>query len=277
MLTTIAIGPTRPQPPLRRCRIGNRNERRFAYEPHPSPTTAGRGPSRSQPGLRARLHRPYGHDPLYGGAGLARRARPSARAPITVDPASAVLHYAQEIFEGLKAYRLGGRRHGLFRPDTNARRFSRPRGGWRCRNCPRSCSSHRAANCRSPSATGSPPVAGGSLYLRPFMIASEVFLGVQARRATISTWCCRVVGGRLLEGRRACDLAVGQPRLYPRRARRHRCGQMRRQLRDQPGRAGRGDPPRLRPGRVPRRGRAPLGRGTRRHEHLLRVRRRSAA
>src|ERR1700710_1517039 len=44
------------------------------------------------------------------------------RAPFQIDPASAVLHYAQEIFEGLKAYRV---KNGvvLFRPERNARRF----------------------------------------------------------------------------------------------------------------------------------------------------------
>src|SRR5262245_1439384 len=44
-------------------------------------------------------------------------------APIPMDPASAVLHYAQEIFEGLKAYRLADGGIGFFRPDANARRF----------------------------------------------------------------------------------------------------------------------------------------------------------
>src|SRR5438876_8143966 len=49
-------------------------------------------------------------------------ARVEARANFPLDPAAAVLHYAQEIFEGLKAYK---RDNGvnLFRPDANARRF----------------------------------------------------------------------------------------------------------------------------------------------------------
>ena len=49
----------------------------------------------------------------------------TARAPITVDPSTAVLHYAQEIFEGLKAYRLDDGAMALFRPDANARRFNK--------------------------------------------------------------------------------------------------------------------------------------------------------
>ena len=50
-------------------------------------------------------------------------ARVEARAPIPMDPATAVLHYAQEIFEGLKAYRAADGGITMFRPDANARRF----------------------------------------------------------------------------------------------------------------------------------------------------------
>ena len=50
-------------------------------------------------------------------------ARVEARAPIPMDPATAVLHYAQEIFEGLKAYRSADGGATLFRPDANAARF----------------------------------------------------------------------------------------------------------------------------------------------------------
>ncbi len=50
-------------------------------------------------------------------------ARITARAPIPLDPAAAVLHYAQEIFEGLKAYRTADGGAALFRPEANAKRF----------------------------------------------------------------------------------------------------------------------------------------------------------
>ena len=52
-------------------------------------------------------------------------ARITARQPFTMDPASPVLHYAQEIFEGMKAYHRPGGRAALFRPDANARRFAK--------------------------------------------------------------------------------------------------------------------------------------------------------
>ncbi|MET1008001.1 MAG: branched chain amino acid aminotransferase, partial [Propionibacteriaceae bacterium] len=45
--------------------------------------------------------------------------------PFLLDPATSVLHYAQEIFEGLKAYRHADDTVWLFRPDLNADRFAR--------------------------------------------------------------------------------------------------------------------------------------------------------
>src|SRR5256886_17292124 len=50
-------------------------------------------------------------------------ARVESRANFPLDPAAAVMHYAQEIFEGLKAYKRDDGGVDLFRPDANARRF----------------------------------------------------------------------------------------------------------------------------------------------------------
>ena len=59
-------------------------------------------------------------------------ARVEPRGPIPMDPATAVLHYAQEIFEGLKAYHSASTAAStMFRPDANARRFVNSAGGWR--------------------------------------------------------------------------------------------------------------------------------------------------
>ncbi|MEV4808297.1 branched-chain amino acid aminotransferase [Micromonospora avicenniae] len=106
-------------------------------------------------------------------------ARVEARAPIPMDPASAVLHYAQEIFEGMKAYRTADGGVTLFRPEANAARFG--------------VSAQRMAMPVLPPETfvdslrrlieidrdWIPTDPDGSLYLRPFMFASEVFLGVR--------------------------------------------------------------------------------------------------
>src|SRR6476659_5154566 len=52
-------------------------------------------------------------------------ARITAYGPLTLDPATAVLHYAQEIFEGLKAYRHADGSVWTFRPEANAARMAR--------------------------------------------------------------------------------------------------------------------------------------------------------
>ena len=53
------------------------------------------------------------------------RPRVEPYGPISLDPAAAVLHYAQEVFEGLKAYRHADGGIYTFRPEQNARRFNR--------------------------------------------------------------------------------------------------------------------------------------------------------
>jgi branched-chain amino acid aminotransferase len=99
--------------------------------------------------------------------------------PLSLDPATAALHYAQSIFEGLKAYRQPDGGVKTFRPDANARRFQR--------------SAHRLALPELPvdlfidavdllvrtDQAWVPSEGEQSLYLRPFMFASEVFLGVR--------------------------------------------------------------------------------------------------
>ncbi|MCW2847046.1 MAG: branched-chain amino acid aminotransferase [Marmoricola sp.] len=104
--------------------------------------------------------------------------------PLSMDPASAVLHYAQEIFEGMKAYRHEDGSIWSFRPEENAKRMAR--------------SSHRLAlpvldpadfvqavdalvevDQRWVPQNAADGAGEKSLYLRPFMIASEVFLGVR--------------------------------------------------------------------------------------------------
>ena len=53
------------------------------------------------------------------------RPRVQPYGPITLDPAAAVLHYGQEIFEGIKAYRHEDGSIHTFRPDQNGRRLQR--------------------------------------------------------------------------------------------------------------------------------------------------------
>jgi branched-chain amino acid aminotransferase len=110
-------------------------------------------------------------------------ARVTPYGPLTLDPATAVLHYAQETFEGMKAYRREDGSVWTFRPEENGARMER--------------SSHRLALPVLPvdqfvaavdelvrvDQRWVPDNSGDggekSLYLRPFMFASEAFLGVR--------------------------------------------------------------------------------------------------
>jgi branched-chain amino acid aminotransferase len=106
-------------------------------------------------------------------------ARVEARAPIQVDPASAVLHYAQEIFEGLKAYSCDDGTVSMFRPDANARRFRDSAARMAMPQMPEEMFLGSLHEIIKADRAWIPTDAEGSLYLRPFMFANEVFLGVR--------------------------------------------------------------------------------------------------
>ncbi len=106
-------------------------------------------------------------------------AKITARTTLTVDPATAVLHYAQEIFEGLKAYRHDDGSVALFRPQANAARFRDSARRMAMPELPDDLFVGSIEALVKTDADWFPAVDGGSLYLRPFMIASEVFLGVK--------------------------------------------------------------------------------------------------
>jgi len=101
------------------------------------------------------------------------------REPISLDPASAVLHYAQEIFEGLKAYRHPDGSLALFRPYANASRFNASARRMAMPEMPEDLFVDSVRRLVEADREWLPPIEGGSLYLRPFMFASEVFLGVR--------------------------------------------------------------------------------------------------
>ncbi len=106
-------------------------------------------------------------------------ARVEARAPIPMDPATAVLHYAQEIFEGLKAYRSADGGATLFRPEANAARFRESATRMAMAQLPEDLFLGSLDELISIDQEWIPTDPEGSLYLRPFMYASEVFLGVR--------------------------------------------------------------------------------------------------
>ena len=118
--------------------------------------------------------------------------------PFTLDPATAVLHYAQEIFEGLKAYRQADGGVWLFRPEKNAERMARSAARLALpvlagEDFLGSIEALVAADAAwvpaGSGADGAPTLnAEKSLYLRPFLFASEAFLGVRAAQRV--TYCC---------------------------------------------------------------------------------------
>jgi len=109
-------------------------------------------------------------------------ARIGPREPLTLDPACAVLHYAQEIFEGLKAYRHPDGSLALFRPRENARRLNVSADRLAMPHLPEDLFVEACRLLVLKDREWFPTVEGGSLYLRPFMFASEAFLGVRPAR-----------------------------------------------------------------------------------------------
>ncbi len=95
-----------------------------------------------------------------------------------MDPAAAVLHYAQEIFEGLKAYRTADGGATLFRPLENARRFQQSAERLAMPILPEDVFLEAVDQLVKIDRAWIPD-GDGSLYIRPFMFANEIFLGVK--------------------------------------------------------------------------------------------------
>ena len=103
-------------------------------------------------------------------------------APLELDPAAAVLHYAQELFEGLKTYITDDGELQLFRPDMNAKRTTSTSD----RMCIPCIDEELYVNAIkalvSVDSDWVPNWPGTSLYIRPYVIATEPFLGVRASK-----------------------------------------------------------------------------------------------
>ena len=144
-------------------------------------------------------------------------ARVAARQPLTLDPAAAVFHYAQEIFEGLKGYRLADGSMALFRPDANARRFNESADRLAMPRLPEDVFVESCRLLVDIDRDWFPSIDGGSLYLRPFMIASETFLGVKPSSEYLYMVIAAATGNYFKSGAPAVSLWVSQT--YTRAAR----------------------------------------------------------
>lgn len=132
------------------------------------------------------------------------------REPISLDPACAVLHYAQEIFEGMKAYRQDDGGLALFRPQANAARFNRSAERMAMPQLPEKEFLSAVRELVTTDRDWFPSVDGGALYLRPFMFASEAFLGVRPAKQYKFLVIASPVGGYFKSGAKAVSIWVSE-------------------------------------------------------------------
>ena len=114
--------------------------------------------------------------------------------PLSLDPAAAVFHYGQEMFEGMKAYRTSDGRVLLFRPYKNAERALASN----IRMCMPEFETEMFVEAVKTLVNVErgwiPEKPGTSLYIRPFIIADDPFLGVHAADHYIFVIICSPVG-----------------------------------------------------------------------------------
>ncbi|WP_028207342.1 branched-chain amino acid aminotransferase [Paraburkholderia nodosa] len=134
-------------------------------------------------------------------------AKVESRRPFQIDPACAVLHYAQEIFEGMKAYRGDDGSISLFRPYENARRFRASAARMSMAELPETLFVG-AVDALVKIDRDWVPGGDGSLYLRPFMFATESFLGVRAANEYLFCVIASPVGPYFKAGKTAVTVWV---------------------------------------------------------------------
>ena len=98
--------------------------------------------------------------------------------PITLEPSAMVFHYGQEMFEGLKAYKGADGANYLFRPDMNAKRTNDTNDRLCIPRVPEEDYVQAVKAIVSVDQDWIPTEPGTSLYIRPFIVATEPFLGV---------------------------------------------------------------------------------------------------
>jgi branched-chain amino acid aminotransferase len=118
-------------------------------------------------------------DICWSAQGGWHRPRVQPYGPIALDPAAAVLHYGQEVFEGLKAYRHADGSIWSFRPEANAARMQRSAVRLALPELPTEYFLDALKELIAADGDWVPSAPDTSLYIRPFMFAKEAFLGVR--------------------------------------------------------------------------------------------------
>lgn len=115
-------------------------------------------------------------------------------APLEIDPAAMVLHYALESFEGMKAYRTPQGKILLFRPDKNALRMMNTNARMCLPSLPVEDFVQAVRAIVAVEKDWVPDREGTSLYIRPFVIATEPHLGVRPSKTHQFLIICSPVG-----------------------------------------------------------------------------------
>ena len=121
-------------------------------------------------------------------------------APIPIHPASTVLHYGSEIFEGLKAYRRADGGVQLFRPIENIRRMNNSAERMCLPQIPEDMALEALTEFVKLEQDWTPSAPGTSLYLRPFMFGNDESLGVHAVHNATYVIIASPVGSYYKEG-----------------------------------------------------------------------------
>ena len=164
-----------------RVRVTSTLRTAFTHTPHPQPISdQRRAEILAAPGFGRYF---TDHMALIGyDQGVWHDARVVPYGPLSMDPATMVLHYAQEIFEGLKVFAQPDGSVAAFRPETNAARFAASARRLAMPELPEEVFLDSLRALVSADLAWVPRGSAGaeaSLYLRPYLFASEVGLGVR--------------------------------------------------------------------------------------------------
>ncbi|GAB2554914.1 branched-chain amino acid aminotransferase [Spirosoma aerophilum] len=156
-----------------------RDRAEFDTTNHPSPVPADqRRQLRQDPGF-GRVKTDHMVTIRYSAQQGWHAARLEPRADFTLDPTAMVFHQAQEIFEGMKAYRLADGGAALFRPTLNARRFANSARRMAMPPLPEALFVESVRRLVRLEEDWIPNADGAALYIRPFMLATEPILSVR--------------------------------------------------------------------------------------------------
>ncbi len=129
-------------------------------------------------------------------------------APLELDPSCMVLHYAQEVFEGMKAYRWEDGSIHLFRPYENAKRMQNSNERLCMPKIPEETFVEAIKELVSVDSEWVPHNPGTSLYIRPFIFATDAHLGVHASKTYLFCIICSPSGSYYPNGMSPVDIYV---------------------------------------------------------------------